>query len=216
MTYDVRRYTKFMASSDIGLRERGKRRRTDRILDAARQLLHEQPEQPITVERIAARAEVAPATVFNLVGNREQIWAALANRAFEELDAVTATAEDEPQDRARAIVDAVLAAITADAPVFRALLAGWSQSGRVLSRDPAGDFAGCLRDGVRSGVVADGLNLRGLGELLAAGLNGSVHQWAAGLISDEALRRRGRDLVDLVFAAARPATLPPRWELQED
>ena len=39
-----------------GLRERGKRRRTERILDAALELLREDPEGNLTVERIADRA----------------------------------------------------------------------------------------------------------------------------------------------------------------
>jgi len=49
-----------------GLRERGKRRRTERILDAGLDLLREDPQGNLTVERIADRAEVSPMTVFNL------------------------------------------------------------------------------------------------------------------------------------------------------
>jgi AcrR family transcriptional regulator len=64
----------------LGLRERGKRRRTDRILDAALTLLREDPGQNLTVERIAERAELAPMTVYNLVGTRDQKWTELVDR----------------------------------------------------------------------------------------------------------------------------------------
>jgi AcrR family transcriptional regulator len=196
------------------LRERNKVERTERILAAARELLREGAGQNLTVERIAERARVAPMTVFNLVGTREQIWAALADRVLEDLDISTLPVED-PHERARAMVDAVMAAVCGDAPVFRALLAGWSQSGRVLQRDPTDELVACLRSAADSGAIAPDLDVRRIGELISAGLIGVVHQWAAGLISDRALRNRSRDIVDLAFAAARPpGDGRPRWHLE--
>ena len=70
----------------VGLRERRKLRRVDRILQAARDLLREGGGDVPTVEQVAERAEVATATVFNLVGTRENLWAALANEALAELE----------------------------------------------------------------------------------------------------------------------------------
>src|SRR5271165_5207429 len=82
-----------------GLRARGKRQRRQRILDAARELLHEDPDQGLTVPRIAERADVSPATVFNLVGPRERIWAALADHALGGVDYSSLPSED-PHERA--------------------------------------------------------------------------------------------------------------------
>src|SRR5437899_11485027 len=113
------------ANSSGGLRERGKQRRTERILDAALQLLREDPAQNLTIDRIAERAEVAPMTVYNLIGTRDQIWTALVDRALKDVDPHAITASD-PQERARRIVDAYVRALRADAPVFTALLSGWS------------------------------------------------------------------------------------------
>jgi AcrR family transcriptional regulator len=56
-----------------GLRERHKRARAERILQAVRELLRERDVQTVTLEQIAERAEVAPGTVFNLVGARERL-----------------------------------------------------------------------------------------------------------------------------------------------
>src|SRR5580693_5403697 len=85
-----------------GLRERGKRRRSKQILDAARVLLRQAPDQELTVERIAARAELSPQTVYNLIGRREHIWGALADDALDALNLPRFAAIADPRDRGRA------------------------------------------------------------------------------------------------------------------
>jgi AcrR family transcriptional regulator len=190
------------SAGTLGLRERGKRQRIERILDAALALLREDPEQNLTVDRIAARAEVAPMTVFNLVGNRDQLWSALADRALQDLD-IEAISAGDPQERARRIVDAVVRILCADAAVFRALLSGWSHGGNVLNHDPTEALIGCLREAADAGQIGSGVNLRRHGEVMAAGLLGTIHQWTAGLLSDRAFRTRARAVVDVAFGAAR-------------
>ena len=185
-----------------GLRERGKRRRTERILDAALELLREDPEANLTVERIADRAEVSPMTVFNLVGNREQLWSAMADRALEGLDVQSITA-DNPQERARRIVDAVVRVLRSDAAVFRALLSGWSKGGHVLAHDPTNALIQCLQDAADAGQIRADVNLRRHGEVMSAGLIGTIQQWTAGLLGDRAFGTRARAVVDVVFSAAR-------------
>ena len=185
-----------------GLRERGKRRRTERILDAALELLREDPEGNLTVDRIAERAEVSPMTVFNLVGNREQLWNAMADRALEGLDVQSITADD-PQERARRIVDAVVRILRSDAAVFRALLPGWSKAGHVLAHDPTKALIECLENAAEAGSIKSDVNLRQYGEVMSAGLIGTIQQWVAGLLGDRAFGARARAVVDVVFAAAR-------------
>jgi AcrR family transcriptional regulator len=185
-----------------GVRERGKQRRTERILDAALDLLREESGEHLTVERIAARAEVAPMTVFNLVGNRDQLWSAMADRALESLDLRSITADD-PRERAHKIVDAVVRILRSDAAVFRELLAGWSHSGRVLAHDPTDALIDCLRDAADAGRINLDVKLRRYGDVMAAGLVGTIHQWTAGLLTDRAFGIRARAVVDVVFDAAR-------------
>ncbi len=191
-----------VASQTVGLRERGKLRRTERILDAALELLREDPDQNLTVDRISERAEVAPMTVYNLVGNRDEVWRAIADRALKDLD-LAAIRADDAHERALKIVDAVVRVLVADAAVFRSLLAGWSNSGRVLEHDPTEALTDCLRDAAARGQLRPDADLRLHGEVLSAGLIGTIHQWTAGLISDRAFRARARAVVDVVFAAAR-------------
>jgi AcrR family transcriptional regulator len=185
-----------------GLRERGKQRRTDRILDAGLALLRENPEQNLTVDRLADRAEVAPMTVYNLVGTRDQIWTALVDRALQGVNPGSITAPD-PQERARRIIDAYVRVLRSDAPVFTALLTGWNTNGRVLGDDPTTALIDCLQQAADAGQLSPGVNIRRHGEVLAAGLLGTIHQWTAGIINDRQFATRARAVVDVVFAAAR-------------
>jgi AcrR family transcriptional regulator len=189
-------------AAESGLRERGKRRRAERILGSALDLLREDPEQALTIERIAARAEVAPMTVYNLIGGRDQLFAALADRALRGVDFDAITGSD-PQERARRIVAAVVRALRADAGVFRALLAGWGASGRMFEHDPTAALIACLRQAAEDGDIPAGVDLKVHGEVIAAGLVGAIHQWSGGLLSDRAFAARARAVVDIVFASAR-------------
>jgi AcrR family transcriptional regulator len=175
-----------------GLRERGKRRRSKQILDAARILLREAPSDELIVERVAARAEVSTQTVYNLIGRREHIWGALADDALAGLDLPRFTLIADPQDRGTAIVCAVIDMVCADAAVFRHLLAHWAQSALFIDHDPTAALTDCFAQ------VGDPQPRR-TAELVGAGLIGILHQWAAELISDDGARERGRDLVSLAF-----------------
>jgi AcrR family transcriptional regulator len=180
-----------------GLRERGKRRRVAQILEASRQLLRDTPDKPLTVERIAALAEVSPPTVFNLVGAREDLWAALADDTLSDIDFAAFVDLGEPEDRAVAAVDALLSRVTTDGAVFRALVANWRHSAVLLDADPTGVLCDWLCE------VTDDVTARPAAEFIASGLVGVLHQWAAGVVTDAGAFRCGRDLVELAFRAAR-------------
>src|SRR4029077_12321730 len=139
-----------------GLRERNRRRRVSQILEATRELLREHPHESPSVERIAQPAYVAPATVFNLIGPREKIWAALIDEMLAQIDAdPPAVDETDPLARAHAIVVAVVDTICADAAVYRHVLTHWTESGRLLRRDPTPQLVACLRAAAEQGATRD-------------------------------------------------------------
>jgi AcrR family transcriptional regulator len=190
-----------------GLRERGKQRRVQRILDAGLQLLRENPEAALTVDQ---RAEVAPATIFNLIGARERIWTALAQHAIAGMQ-FDPSKHADPQDRARGLIDPIIKVAVADASVFRTLWSDWAQSAKVFDQDLVDGISACLRD---AGFAT--LDVHRMAALVVAGLNGLCHQWAAGMITDNQLRSRSGDFIDVAFVAARGADMDPRprWRLQ--
>lgn len=70
-------------------REQGKDARRDAILEAAKSLIREFGPQ-VSTEKIAHRAGVSTATVYNLIGPREQLLGLLLSDLFEHLRATVA------------------------------------------------------------------------------------------------------------------------------
>jgi AcrR family transcriptional regulator len=195
------------ATEMVGRRELNKQRRRERILDAAFDLLRQHSHESVTLERIACRAEVAEMTIFNLIGNRAQIWAALAERALAEVDLASVDADD-PHQRAVLIAEGVTGVLIAEPHVFRAVLRSWTAGARVVLGDPMRVLVDCFAEAVQRGSVVPDLDVRAAAELLSAALLGVAHEWAAEAITDTTLTARARDMVDIVFAAARPAGPP--------
>jgi AcrR family transcriptional regulator len=191
------------ASAPIpGLRERHKQQRRERILEAMRELLRERPDETPTVERIAELADLSPATVFNLVGRREQQWAALCDALLRELDARLAFAADEdPREQARRIAGETAALFIADAAVYRHLFNSWGRSGPILQENPVGKLRAALGRGQDAGMLRPDLHVDALVGHIATACGGALRLWAAEQISDSEFRKRARFAVDVVFAA---------------
>lgn len=186
----------------VGLRERHKQQRRERILEAIRVSLRERPDETPTVEHIAQLADLSPATVFNLLGPREQQWAALCEELVRELDECCASpAEDDPRDQAHSIVGETAELFIADAAVFRHLLNSWGPSGARLQENPVPRLRDALRRGQEVGMLRPDLHIEALVGHIATACGGALRQWAAGQISDTAFRKRVRFAVDVVFAA---------------
>lgn len=191
------------SAATSGLRERHKQQRRERILEATRELLRECPNETPTVERIAELADLSPATVFNLVGRREQQWEALCDALLRELDACLAFAADEdPREQARRIVGETAELFIADAAVSRHLVNSWGRSGPLLQENPVPQLRAALRRGQEVGMLRPDLHVDALVGHIATAAGGALRHWAAGQISDSAFRKRVRFAVDVVFAAS--------------
>ena len=73
-------------AGELSRREQSKSARRSAILDAARSLIREHGPQ-VAAEKIAQRAGVSTATVYNLIGPREQLLGLLLSELFEDLRA---------------------------------------------------------------------------------------------------------------------------------
>jgi AcrR family transcriptional regulator len=196
-----------------GLRERNKRARTERILHAARELLRERDVETVTLEQIAERAEVAPGTVFNLVGPRERLFAALIDQAHEQLEEELAKAsDDDPLARIRRIVATLVRIFLADREVYRQVLKQWPESGTLLRSSPYRPIREAISEGQAAGLLCSEVDPGRVAAAILAGCVGALHQWSASIISDPAFRERclyGADLALAAIAAEdmRPAVL---------
>ena len=185
-----------------GLRERHKARRRDRILEAVRELVRESPETAVSIERIAERAEVAPATVYNLIGPRERLWEALAASFTAELDRrVGAAPARDPIERAQAVVSSTVGLFTDDPIVSRRMLREWAESGLVLDRSPMTHLRGAMTDAQADGLLRADIDVDALAAVVGSGCLGAMHEWAAGLIDDERFHDRAMLALDVACAA---------------
>jgi AcrR family transcriptional regulator len=190
------------AGDEAGLRERHKRGRRSAILGAVRDILREGDIDKLTKEAIAQRAQVAPATVYNLVGTRTRIFEALADDFMDELEARQKREPAcEPLRRARRLIELTLDVILADPDVYKHVIRSWNESGLVLRRGPATPLIAAIEEAKQLGLLVAEAEARLLASSVATACVGAVHQWAAGLIGDRGLRARALFSLDLALAA---------------
>ncbi|MFI8933203.1 TetR/AcrR family transcriptional regulator [Streptomyces sp. NPDC053474] len=192
-----------MRPVDGGLRERHKAQRRGRILEATRELLREGPESVLSTERIAARAEVAPATVYNLIGPRERIWEALAEGFMDELEHRLAAAEDSGP---REVVRSTVELFVGDPVVSRRMVRAWEASGLVFARSPLVQLRRAMADARARGVLRADVDTDALASAVGTSCVGALHQWVAALIDDDRFLARSLFALDVVLAAAAADT----------
>ncbi len=188
-----------MRTAEGGLRERHKARRRLRILAATRELLREGSESVISTERIAERAEVSPATVYNLIGPREKIWEALAHGFMDELeDRLAVLGPGDPREVVRSTVQSFVS----DPAVSRRIVRGWEASGRVLDRSPHTQLRRAMADAQKQGLLHADADTDALAAVVSASCTGALHQWVAELIDDDRFLTRSLFALDVALAAA--------------
>ena len=198
------------------MRERNKRKRRDAILDAALELLGTTPNRQVSTEQIAALAEVSPATVYNLVGTREQLLLALVDRVLHEMVATLAERRpSDPVEMATFVVVESSERFIADGVAFRQVVTSIGEI--AASRD---------HHRVRSCATAGGRDARGA--VAGAGARRPrsrphsvdrstsrsterCSRGAAGVLSDDGLRVAVRHGLIMVLAAAATDTHRPRF-----
>jgi len=196
-------YNRATPQREGGLRERHKATRRARILAAARELLREDPEAALTTERIAARADVAPATVYNLVGPRDKVWEALAASLMHDLEGrLEAAAAADPLDRARHVVSVTVALFAQDPAVSQRMLREWERSGLVLAPSPLERLREALQAAQDEGLLVAEVDVKALAAVVGSACLGAMHEWAAETIDDDRFAARALLALDVALAAA--------------
>lgn len=96
--------------------------RLERILDAAREIIRETGGADLTIKEVAARAKVAPATVFNQFGSKDGLFYALLSRLLDDLFiGVRRYKSSDPLEHAIEATGLVVDLFLSDPIVFREL-----------------------------------------------------------------------------------------------
>jgi AcrR family transcriptional regulator len=176
----------------VGLRERNKGKRRDAIISATLALLREQSIESTSIERIAERAEVSPATVYNLMGSREQLLLACVDRVIMGV-VDTLAAKDitgDPIANAMVIVEQSAAAFIDDGAAYRQIIGevgAYARSGSTMAFDPAQLQIAAMRAAQRSGSIRDDADPAAVGRQIYLSYNGALFAWAAGRLTDDGL-----------------------------
>jgi AcrR family transcriptional regulator len=188
-----------MRTVEGGLREQHKAERRLRILEATRELLRDDPESVLSTERIAERAQVAAATVYNLIGPRDKIWEALAAGFMDELERRLAAQEaSDPRE----VVRSTVRLFVDDPVVSRRMVREWEESGLVLRRGPLIQLRQAMADAQTQGLLRADIDTDALANAVGTSCVGALHQWVAALIDDDRFLARALFALDVALAAA--------------
>ena len=178
----------------VGRREHNKALRRAAILSATRQLLREFEIDKLTVERIAERADVSPATVYNLVGTREAVFGAVMQELLgslaAELDGLSAS---DPIGYAEAIVTRSVDRFVEDPLAHRQLIGMLMNRRRHTDQHEGGMDAAHLQvEAVHAaqaaGLVDPRMDPQVIGLQILLAYDGAMIDWVRGRLDDDGFR----------------------------
>jgi AcrR family transcriptional regulator len=205
------------STSSVALRARGKARRYADIVAAAAALWRDHGFESVSLNQIAAAAEVAPQTVYNLVGGLDAVAFAVIKQVLDKLDAALAASSASGVE---AVLEATRIAsemYVADATLYRQLLVRIPRvlfQGVQLGRDVAEIVILAVTEARNLGQIAPQVDPERLGRAIYAAYLGALYDWACG-DSDDAIFLQTAEITVLAPLAAC-ATPPVRSVLTAD
>jgi len=110
-----------MNAPEPSVRTRSMQLRRARILTAARQLIADGGFDALNLRALAAAAAVTVPTIYNLIGNKEELVVALFDEALSEVERRVGTHRGaSPLEQAEAVVTESIAVFAADEAFYRA------------------------------------------------------------------------------------------------
>ena len=151
----------------------------------------------LSVEQIAAVAEVSPATVYNLVGTRDQLLVACVDRLVEGLEDALLSIDltSDPIAAAVLVVEISSEAFIADGAAFRQILRVLNvlaSEGTDLAVDPGQFEIAAMRAAHERGILRDDVDPAATGRQISLSYNGALFAWSAGLLTDDGFRAAAR------------------------
>lgn len=187
-----------------GLRDANKAKRREAILDATVALFAERPSDQVTTEEIAAHAGVAPATVYNLIGTRDDVVRAVVARILTELaDSLAELDPTDPISAAELVVDQTVQAFVADSTAFRQIVRlapKASGTGDDLV-DPSEFQVVAMREAQQLGILRADIDAAGLARQIYVSYMGAMNLWSTGRLDDDGFAVAARHGLYVALAA---------------
>lgn len=194
------------------LRARGKARRVAEIVTAAADLWREHGVENVSVSQIAAQAQVAQQTVYNLIGGVDAIGFAVITVALARMDARIAASTMTGVELAVGAARISAEVFIADAKLFRQVLVRVPRAlfhGTHLGRDTADVSVRAVIEAQAAGEIIGGVDADWLGRAIYTNYLGALYDWACGDSGDaEFLRRAEIAALAPVVACATDAARP--------
>ena len=176
------------------------------MLDAALDVFDGPDAQSMTTEHIADLADVSVATVYNLVGTREELLIALIDRLLEDLvdETRSATPADDPIGALGQLIGRSVDVLVRRPHAYRQVVLQLcaSATGHLHTRlNPSMAAAAAFERAQQLGVIRDDLDPRALGLQVYLSYNGALLRWAAGGLTDRAFRAAALHGLHTVVAA---------------
>jgi len=178
----------------MSLRDRNKSKRRARILLAARGLIVDEGVDGLNMRALAEAAETSVATLYNLVGSKEEILIALLDQSYDTINAsALAVAETDPIKRCLVIVEAACDQFTDDALFYSNLLKGLHSidHGRTPSK-PVLKIWKLAEDAVQAAIDAGECEAlfaaRITSQQMLAVFSNMLRLWSIGRIDDETFK----------------------------
>jgi len=194
-------------------RETSKAARRQRIVDAATALLRESGFDAVSMLRIAERASVSPATVYNLFQTKAAVLRQVFDRDLSQFERLVEMAPaSDGLDRIFKAVDIAVTLYRDDPGFYRAMAQGvrGGETPRSAFSEPRIGFWRRMVAAARAqGPLVPRADERLLGVTLTQIMRGAFAEWAAGVISAKRLALEanyGFALALLVYAAGDAAT----------
>jgi AcrR family transcriptional regulator len=166
-------------------RQRNKEDTRRRILAAARGCFGTGGFDAVTMDEIAAAAEVSRATLFNYFPSKVSILTAFSRQFDEQMKALADQQRARPvptSQRIRGMLAEAARSLEAAPASVRRLVAimerSWAEADSAIRmQDTIGLFRGLLEDGLKRGDVRPDLDCAVAAEIVAHSFVGIVHMW---------------------------------------
>ena len=188
-----------------GPRDLNKAKRRDAILDAAVTLLGTRDSKNITTEEIATLAGVSAATVYNLVGTRNELMYQLVSRILTDLaKSLQALNPGNPIAAAQLIIDHTVRAFVNNPNAYRQVVAVTQRAAAAHPTpvDPSSFQVVAMRQAQSMGIIRNDIDASGLARQIFLSYTGAAMQWSAGRLDDAGLLTAARHGLFTVLAAA--------------